>query len=48
MTEAVKDGMDPLIATVMGRSMQVALLLLPLIVILGRALGIDDMHEPVL
>ena len=41
--EAVKDKMNSLIATVMGRSMQIALLLLPLIVILGWALGIDDM-----
>ena len=44
VAEAVKDKMDSLIATVMGRSMQIALLLLPLIVALGWALGIDDMN----
>ena len=44
MTVAIKDKMDLSIAVAVGSSMQIALLVIPLIVILGWALGIDEMN----
>ena len=44
MAEAVNDRMNSLFEAVMDRSMQITLLLLPLLVILGWALGVDDMN----
>ena len=44
VAEAVNDRMNSLFEAVMDRSMQITLLLLPLLVILGWALGVDDMN----
>ncbi|KAF8245642.1 calcium/proton exchanger [Wilcoxina mikolae CBS 423.85] len=44
VTVAMKDKMDLSIAVAVGSSMQIALLVIPLIVILGWILGIDEMN----
>ena len=43
VTVAVKDKMDLAIGVAVGSSMQIALLVLPLIVVIGWIIGIDDM-----
>ena len=44
VTVAIKDKMDLSIGVAVGSSMQIALLLLPLIVVLGWILGKDEMN----
>ena len=44
ITVAIKDKMDLAIGVAVGSSMQIALLVLPLIVVLGWILGKDDMN----
>ncbi|KAF8540808.1 Sodium/calcium exchanger protein-domain-containing protein [Trichophaea hybrida] len=44
VTVAIKDKMDLTIGVAIGSSMQIALLVIPLIVILGWILGIDEMN----
>ena len=43
VTVACKDKMDLAIGVAVGSSMQIALLVLPLIVVLGWIIGVDDM-----
>jgi Ca2+:H+ antiporter len=43
VTVAIKDKMDLAIGVAVGSSMQVALFLIPLLVIIGWGMGIDDM-----
>jgi Ca2+:H+ antiporter len=43
VTVACKDKMDLAIGVAIGSSMQIALLVLPLIVVLGWIMGVDDM-----
>ena len=43
VTVASKDKMDLAIGVAVGSSMQIALLVLPLIVVLGWIIGVDDM-----
>ena len=43
MTVAVKDKMDLAIGVAVGSSMQIALLVLPLVVVLGWIIGKNDM-----
>ncbi|KAL6789466.1 Ca2+ transporter [Trichoderma sp. SZMC 28013] len=44
VTVAVKDKMDLAIGVAVGSSMQVALLLIPLLVVIGWIMGIDEMN----
>ena len=44
VTVAIKDKMDLAIGVAVGSSMQIALLLIPFIVVLGWCLGNDDMN----
>jgi Ca2+:H+ antiporter len=44
VTVAIKDKMDLSIGVAVGSSMQIALLVIPLIVILGWCMGIDEMN----
>lgn len=43
VTVAIKDKMDLAIGVAIGSSMQIALLVLPLVVVLGWILGVNDM-----
>lgn len=44
VTVAIKDKMDLAIGVAIGSSMQIALLIIPLIVVLGWIMGIDNMN----
>ena len=43
VTVACKDKMDLAIGVAVGSSMQIALLVLPLVVVIGWCMGVDDM-----
>lgn len=43
VTVACKDKMDLAIGVAVGSSMQIALLVLPLVVVIGWCMGLDDM-----